>query len=90
MYIKKETLTIIGLCLSAALLLLVNFPTAQAENTLKDRDYQLITSRASQGGESLYIMDNRTGLIGVFIYDPNSHRMVLRSSTSVPAIFGAH
>lgn len=90
MYIEKQTMTIIGLCLSAALLLLVNFPTAQAENSIKDRDYQLITSRAVQGGESLFVMDNRTGLIGVFVYDPAAHRMVLRQSTSVPAIFGAH
>jgi hypothetical protein len=89
MYIEKKTLAIVGLSVLALLLTLANFspPSAKAEDVIKDRDYQLITTRASAGGESLYVMDNRTGQIGVFMYDPNSHRLMLRKATSVPAIF---
>ena len=32
-------------------------------------------------------MDNRTGLMAVFIYDPNVHRVQPRASISVARIF---
>ena len=44
---------------------------ADAAFAVKDRDYQLITVQNQQGGDSLYVVDNRTGLMAVFAYDPN-------------------
>jgi hypothetical protein len=89
MYIEKKTLAILALSVLALLLTLANFspPPAKAEDVIKDRDYQLITTRAAAGGEALYIMDNRTGLIGVFMYDSNTRRILMRTATSVPNIF---
>jgi hypothetical protein len=90
MYIKKQTLAILGLSLTAALLLAANFINlpAKADTVVSDRDYQLITARSGNGGEGLYIMDNRTGLLAVFMYDPNVRSLQPRAFTAVANIFG--
>ena len=90
MYIKKEMLAIVGLSVTAILMAIGTFTgsPANADFSIKDRDYQLITGRASNGGQDLYIMDNRTGLMAVFIYDPNVHRVQPRAFISVADIFG--
>lgn len=60
------------------------FPVApaQAAEAIKDRDYQLITARAVQGGEQLYVIDNRTGLVAVFNWDPGTRSV--RASDVTP------
>lgn len=92
MSIDKKTLTIAGLTLSAALLLLANFyqQPARADLAVGDRDYQLITARAANGGDDLFVMDNRSGLMAAFQYDPNIHNLRYRAITAVPDIFNAH
>jgi hypothetical protein len=61
MFIDKKILTIAALSLTAGLLLLANFAQkpARADLVNADRDYQLITARAANGGDTLYVMDNR-------------------------------
>jgi hypothetical protein len=68
----KKTFGIGILSITGALLLIACLlPTKQADAAfaVKDRDYQLITAANQAGGDTVYVVDNRTGLMAVFIYD---------------------
>ena len=62
-------LSITALLLTIACLLPAR--QAQAAFAVKDRDYQLITAANQTGGDTLYVVDNRTGLMAIFIYNNN-------------------
>ena len=67
----KKTFGIGVLSITAALLFvacLMPVKTADAAFAVKDRDYQLIIAQG-QGSDSIYVVDNRTGLMAVFTYD---------------------
>jgi hypothetical protein len=68
----KKTFAIGTLSVTGLLLLLINLmpvPTPAMADVIKDRDYQAVTALMSRGGDALYVIDNRTGKIGVFAYD---------------------
>ena len=68
----KKTFGIGVLSITAALLLvacLLPDRTAEAAFAVKDRDYQLITAPSVGGGDTVYVVDNRTGLLAVFGFD---------------------
>ena len=70
----KKTFGIGVLSITATLLTLACLiPPRQADAAfvVKDRDYQLITTQNLAGGDTLYVVDNRTGLMAVFVYDNN-------------------
>src|SRR5690349_10169227 len=52
-----------------------NTNTARADFALKGREYQVLTARVAQGGDGIYLVDNRTGLMAVFTYDPASRSL---------------
>ena len=89
MYIDNKILGIVGLSITAILLAAAIFvtPRAKADLVIGDRDYTLVTAHAGQGGDSLYVMDNRSGLMVVLLYDPNTRSLRPRAFTSVPQIF---
>lgn len=89
MSIDKKTTGILTLAFCAGLLLWANCSTkiAKADNVIGDRDYQLITAADPNGGSNLYIYDNASGILAVFVYDPNTRSMQPRTFQSVPAIF---
>ena len=67
----KKTYSIGVLSITAVLLLiacLMPAKPADAAFAVKDRDYQLIIAQG-QGSDSIYVVDNRTGLMAVFTYD---------------------
>ena len=73
MTIDKKSFAIGALCATAAALLTANLmlpDPASAAVAVKERDYTAVTGRTTKGGEALYLTDNRTGLLGVFAYDP--------------------
>src|SRR5437016_3103675 len=88
----KKNFTIGMLSVSAALLLAANFlaspQRAAADFAVKGRDYTAVTAHIAQGGDALYIVDNRTGNMGVFIYDPAARGMRLVSVRPMTAAFG--
>ena len=88
MYIDK-TILIILLCITAGILAFVEFGNtpAKADTVIKDRDYQLVVGKGSNGGEDLYILDNRTGLMAVFVYDQTRHSVFPRQFTSMIDLF---
>jgi hypothetical protein len=87
----KKTFAIGVLFVTAVILLVANsftVPQAQAYS-IKDRDYQLATTAATEGGDSLYITDNRTGLVAIFGWDPGARKIVLRDRKSLADMFQA-
>jgi len=67
----KKTYSIGVLSITAVLLLiacLMPAKSADAAFAVKDRDYQIIIAQG-QGSDSIYVVDNRTGLMAVFVYD---------------------
>ncbi len=69
----KKTFAIGVMCVTALLLAIANLmplPAAHADTAIKDRDWTVVTSRLTQGGDGLYVVDNRTGLMAVFAWDP--------------------
>jgi hypothetical protein len=69
----KKNFAIGILSLTATLLLVANYfapAPADALMTIKDRDFSMVTARTQQNGDTLYILDNRTGRVAVYSYDP--------------------
>jgi len=67
----KKTYSIGVLSITAVLLLiacLMPAKPADAAFAVKDRDYQIIVAQG-QGSDSIYVVDNRTGLMAVFAND---------------------
>jgi hypothetical protein len=92
MTVDKRTFALGVLTLSAVILLVANILAprgAVAMTTVFDKEtYQMQTGRVSNGGEALYVTDNRTGMMGVFVYDPNRHSVVLVARRPVMDAFG--
>jgi hypothetical protein len=86
----KKTYAIGVLFVTAVILLVANsftVPTARAYS-IKDRDYQLVTTAATEGGDSLFVTDNRTGMIAIFGWDPTARKIVLRDRKFLADLFG--
>ena len=80
------------LSLSATILLMANYFTAQpamALTTIKDRDYSLVTASSQNGGDSLYVLDNRTGRMAIFAYDPAARALVPKKIGDLTVAFNA-
>ncbi|HZZ43081.1 MAG TPA: hypothetical protein VFE58_09090 [Tepidisphaeraceae bacterium] len=90
----QKTYSIGILSLTAVVLLVANFlmtPRADATQGVvyPGRDYQVVSSPEQSGGDALYVLNNRTGMLAVFIYDAATHRMVPRVVTPISAVFPA-
>ena len=87
--LDKKLIAICVLTVSAVGLMLANFatPPAKADTAVNTRDYQAVTARIQSGGEGLYIIDNRTGLMAIFTYDPNTRSVTLRAARPVADAF---
>jgi hypothetical protein len=86
----KKTFSIGVLAITAVVLFCAQFMPvrdAQAATTANGNQYQMVTARVQQGGEGLYIVDNRTGQMGVFTWDNNARRVQLRDVRSMSDAF---
>jgi hypothetical protein len=87
---KRSDMTIGILCLSAALLVVLHWflPTGHAaEVTVKERNYSVVSARIASGGDGLYIMDNSTGVVAVFTYDPSTRNVQPRQVKPIGQAF---
>jgi hypothetical protein len=78
------------LIVTATMLLIANLiplPQAVAATTIRDRDYQVVTARVQQGGEGLYVLDNRTGMIAIFTWDVAARAVKLRAVRPIADAF---
>ena len=88
----RKTLGISFLSLTALLLVAAHWFVPQPANAMvavKERDYQMVTARIQTGGDGLYILDNRTGMMAVFTYDASARSVRARTRGSVADAFGA-
>jgi hypothetical protein len=86
----KKTFAIGVMTVTAVILFIAQFlplQPASAATAIKDRDYQLVTARVAQGGEGLYVADNRNGMIAVFTWDASARRIVVRAVRPINEIF---
>jgi hypothetical protein len=82
----RKTYAIGILTLTALILFVAQFlpvRTAVANDSVGDRDYQLVTVQTTQGGDALYIFQRRTGVVAVFNWDAADHRIKLRAVRNV-------
>ena len=79
------------LSLTAAVLVAGNYAfrpsPANALVTFKDRDFQMVTARTQLQGDTLYVMDNRTGKIAVYSYDPATRDVRPRVFGDISTLF---
>jgi hypothetical protein len=76
---KSNSLTIGFLSITALILFIAQFipvRPADAAVAIKDRDYSMVTARSTRGGETVYVIDNRSGQIAVFTWDAGQRRLV--------------
>lgn len=90
--IDNKALAIGVLSVTAAVLLaamlMFDPQRAQAATAVRDRDYQMVTARLLVGGEGLYIVEQRTGLMAVFTWDAQKRTMEPRAVRAVADAFG--
>ena len=79
-------LSIAALILAVANLMPIQQP-AHAGVVVKDRDYQVVTARVQTGGDGLYIMDNKTGQVAVFTWDPGARQVRVRGVRNITEAF---
>lgn len=87
----RKTLAILILTVTATLMVafsIVSPQPAQAAVSVVGRDYQAATARAQGGGEALYVLDNKTGQIAVFLYDTKDKTVRVRDVRRVRDAFG--
>lgn len=86
----KKTFGIGMLSLSAMVMLMVVYFTsspAQALVSVRDNDYSMVTARGQQTGDSLYVLDNRSGRVAVFSYDPSARTIRPKYVADMGVIF---
>ena len=87
----KKTFTIGILSLMALILFVANLlaplPRASANFAIKDRDYTAVTALIQSNDEGLYVVDNRTGKMLLFAYNPNIKSLELRDMKDVMDAF---
>jgi hypothetical protein len=86
----KKTYTVGILSLTAVILFVANLlvpSRVQADFAVKDRNYQAVTAHQQAGDDALYVLDNQTGLMAVFSYDPGRKALVVRAISPIQNAF---
>ncbi|MGD1278673.1 MAG: hypothetical protein ABR964_15785 [Tepidisphaeraceae bacterium] len=85
----RKLIAICILTISAVALMIANFVAVplRADTAANSRDYQLVTARLQSGGEGLYILDNRTGLMAIFTYDTGTRSLRPRAVRPIADTF---
>ena len=89
---NRQTLSIGVLSVTAALLFVAQFLPLQpavAGETIKDRDYTMVTATNVSGGDALYVTDNRSGQMAVFTWDAGARTLRVRAVRSIADAFAA-
>ncbi len=86
----KKIFAIGILSLTAALLLAGNYfapSRAIATTSIKDRDFSMTTAKSATGGDSIYVLDNRSGRVAVYSYDPSTRVIRPRAAGDMSTLF---
>jgi hypothetical protein len=82
---NKKTFTIGVLSITATILLVANIIAprqAAADFAVKGRVYTAVTAHTAAGGDALYVTDNFTGNMGVFVFLPGQN-LVLKGKLNL-------
>lgn len=73
----------------ATALLIAPPPSAAAPAgvVVRDRDYSMITAQLGAGGDGLYVMDHRRGVLAIFTFDNASRTLRLRAAAPLSRAF---
>jgi hypothetical protein len=87
----KKTFWIGILSLTATLLLMGNYfaspQPAMATMSIKDRDFSMCTAHSQTGGDALFVLDNRSGKVAVYAYDPSGRTIRTRGAGDMAKLF---
>jgi len=86
----KKMFVIGVLSLTAAILLIGNYfapQPAMATTSVKDRDFSMVTAAVQTGGDSVYVLDNRSGRVAIYSYDPSSRTIRPRGAGEMSGLF---
>lgn len=78
------------LFLTAVVLFVGQFMPVQpaiAAEAIRERDYSVVTTRSTAGGDSLYVADNRTGVVAVFTWDAGRRGVMIRDARLISDAF---
>lgn len=88
---KTFTAGVLGITatIMATALLVGPIPTraAPAGVVVRDRDFSMLTAQLATGGDGVYVMDNRRGLLAVFTFDNASRSLRLRAAAPMSRAF---
>lgn len=76
----RQRITVAILSLSAAALLVANLKLdkpAMAQQAIIGRDYSLVTAPVVRGDDGLYVLDNRTGMVALFLWDARTRGIIV-------------
>ena len=92
--LDKKTFWIGILTLSAAVLLAAHalqptslLPTAHARESVENNEYAMVTAEAPNGGEVLYVLNKRSGGLGLFTWDPQTRKPLPLDVKPIQAAF---
>jgi hypothetical protein len=78
------------LFLTGIVLLVAQFLPVQpavAGTAVRERDYSVVTTKSTAGGDALYVADNRTGVIAVFTWDAGRRGVLIRDARPISDAF---
>jgi len=88
----RKTFSIGVLSITATILFVAQFlpvRPAVASESIKDRDYTMVTALNVSGGDALYVTDNRSGQMAVFTWDSGSRSLHIRAVRTIADAFAA-
>jgi len=91
MHQKTWTIGLLSLTATVMATALLVAPSSTEARTAgvvaRERDYTLMTAQTSGGGDAVYVMDNRRGVMAVLTYDNASRGLRLRGAAPVSRAF---
>ena len=64
--------------------------TANANVTVVENDYQLITGKTNKGDDGLYVLHRRKNLVALFTWDPSKKSIAPRDVKSLDTIMNSN
>lgn len=87
---QNYSLKIGFLTISALVLFIAQFVpvrSAEASSVWKDRDYTLLTATSSTGGDTIYVVDNRSGQLAVLTWNSTERGFIVAGVAPIAQAF---
>lgn len=57
------------------------------QESVENRNYAMATAESADGGEVLYVLDKRSGVLGLFVWDPQQQKPMLVNHKPIVGAF---